>query len=143
MNKIDFRTLLETERFAFRRQTIRLKKSGRSQKEIAQIIGIRPATICQWCKDYDHKGQKGLIAKKRGVKSEDKKLLSDSQELLIQKMITDTMPDQLKLNFALWTRKAVKELVDRELQITIAETTMGDYLRKWGFTPQKPQFRTA
>ncbi|WP_373828823.1 IS630 family transposase [Bacteroides heparinolyticus] len=139
MNKIDFRTLSETERFAFRRQAIRLKKSGRSQKEIAQIIGIRPATICQWCKDYEHEGQKGLIAKKRGVKSEDKKLLSDSQELLIQKMITDTMPDQLKLNFALWTRKAVKELVDRELQITIAETTMGDYLRKWGFTPQKPK----
>ena len=49
------------------------------------------------------------------------------------------MPDQLKLNFALWTRKAVKEFVDRELQITIAETTMGDYLRKWGFTPQKPK----
>ncbi|WP_185711609.1 transposase, partial [Tannerella forsythia] len=79
------------ERFAFRRQAIRLKKSGRSQKEIAQIIGIRPATICQWCKDYEHEGQKGLIAKKRGVKSEDKKLLSDSQELLIQKMITDTI----------------------------------------------------
>lgn len=71
MNKIDFRTLSETERFAFRRQAIRLKKSGRSQKEIAQIIGIRPATICQWCKDYDHEGQKGLTAKKRGVKSED------------------------------------------------------------------------
>ncbi|RRD55128.1 IS630 family transposase, partial [Tannerella forsythia] len=70
---------------------MRLKKSGRSQKEIAQIIGIRPATICQWCKDYEHEGQKGLIAKKRGVKSEDKKLLSDSQELLIQKMITDTI----------------------------------------------------
>ena len=110
MNKIDFRTLSETERFAFRRQAIRLRKSGRSQKEIARIIGIRPATICQWCKDYDHEGQKGLIAKKRGVKSEDKKFLSDSQERLIQKMITDTMPDQLKLNFALWTRKAVKEL---------------------------------
>lgn len=115
------------------------KKSGRSQKEIAQIIGIRPATICQWCKDYDNKGQNGLIAKKRGVKSEDGKLLSDKQERHIQKMITDTMPDQLKLNFALWTRKAVKELVERELQITIAETAMGDYLRKWGFTPQKPK----
>ena len=139
MNKIDFRILSETERFAFRRQAIRLKKSGRSQKEIAQIIGIRPATICQWCKDYDHEGQNGLIAKKRGVKSEDGKLLSDKQERHIQKMITDTMPDQLKLNFALWTRKAVKELVERELQITIAETTMGDYLRKWGFTPQKPK----
>ncbi len=45
----------------------------------------------------------------------------------------------MKLNFALWTRKAVKELVERELEINIAETTMGDYLRKWGFTPQKPK----
>ena len=115
MNKIDFRTLSETERFTFRRQAIRLKKSGRSQKEIARIIGIKPATICQWCKDYDNEDQKGLIAKKRGVKSEASKLLSDKQERHIQKMITDTMPDQLKLNFALWTCKAVKELVEREL----------------------------
>ncbi len=29
-------------------------------------------------------------------------------------MITDVMPDQLKLPYALWTRKAVKELVERE-----------------------------
>ncbi len=54
--------------------------------------------------------KRALTAKNRDVKSEDRKLISDSQERLIQKMITDTMPDQLKPNFALWTRKAVKEL---------------------------------
>ena len=56
-------------------------------------------------------------------------------------MIVDKMPDQLKLDFALWTRKAVKELVARELGIVLGLTTMGDYLRKWGFTPQKPKKR--
>jgi transposase len=56
-------------------------------------------------------------------------------------MITDVMPDQLKLPYALWTRKAVKELVEREFGIVVAINTMGDYLRKWGFTPQKPKKR--
>ena len=51
------------------------------------------------------------------------------------------MPDQLKLDFALWTRKAVMELVEREFDIKLALTTMGDYLRKWGFSPQKPKKR--
>ena len=39
----------------------------------------------------------------------------------------------------MWTRKAVKELVERQFGIVLAITTMGDYLRKWGFTPQKPK----
>jgi len=76
---------------------------------------------------------------KRGVKSEHKKLLSSQQEISIQKMILDTMPDQLKLPYALWTRKAVKELISRELNIELAITTMGDYLRSWGYSPQKPK----
>lgn len=56
-------------------------------------------------------------------------------------MITDTMPDQLKLPYALWTRGAVKELVEREFGITLAISTMGNYLRSWGFSPQKPKKR--
>jgi len=51
----------------------------------------------------------------------------------------DTMPDQLKLPYALWTRKAVKELIERELKIVLAITTTGDYLRSWGYSPQKPK----
>ena len=49
------------------------------------------------------------------------------------------MPDQLKLSYSLWTRKAVKELIERELGIVLAITTTGDYLRKWGYSPQKPK----
>ena len=49
------------------------------------------------------------------------------------------MPDQIKLPFSLWTRKAVKELINREFNVVIALTTTGDYLRSWGFSPQKPK----
>lgn len=65
--------------------------------------------------------------------------MNAKQELEVQKMIIDTMPDQLKLSYALWTRKAVKELIKRELDINIAISTTGYYLRSWGYTPQKPK----
>jgi transposase len=54
-------------------------------------------------------------------------------------MIVDKMPDQLKLPYALWTRKAIVDLIKRTYNIKIAIRTMGDYLNQWGFTPQKPK----
>jgi len=36
-------------------------------------------------------------------------------------------------------QKAVKELIERELGIVLAITTTGDYLRRWGYSPQKPK----
>jgi len=53
-------------------------------------------------------------------------LIKKGKEVL--KMIIDIMPDQLRLGYALWTRKVVKELIEREFGIVLAITTMGDYL---------------
>lgn len=141
MEKIDFRTLDESTRLVFRKRAIELIKSGKKKGEVSQIIGVKPGSISAWWKSYQQEGLKGLKAKKKGAVSEDRKLLSAFQEQAIQKMIIDKMPEQYKLNFALWTRKAVKELVEREFGVVLAQTTMGEYLRSWGFTPQKPKKR--
>lgn len=139
MEKLDFRKLKSSERLNFRKRAIILIKSGVTQKEVAKIFGVRANTVNSWVKSYKSSGQKGLEDIKRGVKSEDKKLLSWRQEVAIKKMIIDKMPDQIKLPFSLWTRKAVKELIYREFDIVMAISTTGDYLRSWGFTPQKPK----
>lgn len=139
MEKVDFRTLSEASLQDFRKRAMQLIKSGKKKKEVALLFGIRAATITKWVKKYKELGVSGLRSNKRGVKSEDKKLLSADQEKVIQKMIIDVMPSQYKLDFALWTRGAVKELVYKEFKIVLAVNTMGDYLRKWGFTPQKPK----
>lgn len=141
MEKTDFRKLTSSERYQFRKRAVTLVKSGKKQKEVASLFGVRTATVSSWMKAYRLEGNKALKDNTRGVKSEDKKLLSTTQEKEIQKMIIDVMPDQLKLDYALWTRKAVKELVEREFGVVLAVNTMGDYLRSWGFTPQKPKKR--
>ena len=141
MEKTDHRRLPEQERLVIRRTAIKLIKQGKRKKEVAILFGVKSGTISDWVKKHNKQGDKGLQSKKRGVKSEDKKLLNREQERQIQRIIIDKMPDQLKFPYALWTRKAVKELVEREFGIVVAINTMGDYLRKWGFTPQKPKKR--
>jgi transposase len=139
MKESDFRTVNSETRNEIRKRAIKQVLSGSKKKDVASFFGVDPNTITNWLKKYNSNGSKGLIDNKRGVSSESKKLLSQSQEKAIQKMIVDVMPDQLKLDYALWTRKAVKELVEREFKVVLAVNTMGDYLRKWGFTPQKPK----
>ena len=139
MEKMDFRKLSSDERYILRLRGINLIKSGKKQKEVASIFGVRTSTVSSWMKAYKAEGLKGLKDNSRGVKSEDRKLLSAKQEKEIQRMILDTMPDQLKLPYSLWTRKAVKELVEREFGVVLAINTMGDYLRSWGYSPQRPK----
>ncbi|MBU1114401.1 MAG: IS630 family transposase, partial [Bacteroidetes bacterium] len=139
MEKQDFRKLSSQERFVMRKRAIILIKDGTKQKEVAKIFGVRISTVNAWVKNFKSDSINGLKDEKRGVKPEGKKLLSSEQEKAIQKMIIDKMPDQLKLSFSLWTRKAVKELIEREFGVVLAVTTTGDYLRSWGFTPQKPK----
>jgi transposase len=141
MEKEDFRTVTESARIVIRKKAIRLILEGVKKSDVAKMFGVKNGTITDWVKRHKSEGYTGLACKKKGVKSEDKKLLKKDQEKAIQMMIIDKMPDQLKLNFALWTRKAVKELVEREFGIVLAVNTMGDYLRRWGYTPQKTKKR--
>ena len=44
----------------------------------------------------------------------------------------------MKLPFALWTRIAVQQLIRQLWSIDMPIRTVGEYLKRWGFTPQKP-----
>jgi transposase len=52
-------------------------------------------------------------------------------------------PDQLKLPFALWTREAVGQLIERKTGLRLSLTAIGTYLSAWGLTPQKPVRRAT
>ena len=116
-------------------------KRGDKKTEIALFYGVHANTVRDRWKFYKKEGIRSLSYQKRGARSENKKLLNATQEIEIQQMITDTMPDQLKLDLALWTTKAIKEPIEREFAIVIGRRAIGNYLRSWGFTPQKPKKR--
>jgi hypothetical protein len=56
-------------------------------------------------------------------------------------LVRESTPDQLGLTGFLWTRDTVAELIARRSGRWLARTTVGGYLRGWGFSPQRPQRR--
>ena len=138
MEKVDARSLRPEVQQQLRNQAIRLRRSGRKYREIAEIVGVHLGTVSKWCDIYEREGSKGIRVKKRGRKVGSHRTLTSEQEKEIQKLIQDKVPDQLKLPFALWTRIAVKQLIKRIYSVDMPIRTVGEYLRRWGFTPQKP-----
>ena len=138
MKKPDARSLLPETQEHLRRQAIRLRKNGKKYVEIAEIVGVHRNTVSNWWKVYEREGAKGLKAKPRGFAPGHWRTLTVIQEQEIQGVLVDKTPDQLKLVFALWTRQAVQELMKMRLGLTMPIRTVGEYLKRWGFTPQKP-----
>ena len=136
-NKIDLRTLPPELIEEKRRTAQALHKKGMTRSEIGSIVGAHADTVGRWLK----LSKKELSLKKRGRRSGDQKLLSDDDEKHIKSLIIDKTPDQLKLGYALWTRQSVVELILQELAIKLSVRTVGNYLKRWGMTPQKPQKR--
>ena len=87
---------------------------------------------------YEEGGYGALKPRPRGRESGQGRTLTAEQEAVIQRTICDKRPEQLKMEFALWSRAAVRQLIEQEFGVKLAVRTVGDYLKRWGFTPQKP-----
>lgn len=101
-------------------------------------LGVNERTVRQWRQHQREHGTKSLLCDERGRSMGQGRMLTADQERQIRALIADKMPDQLKLPFALWTRKAVAELLAIRFGLKLPVRTMGEYLKRWGFTPQKP-----
>jgi transposase len=121
-----------------RRRAVKLRLGGMKLAEVAQAVGLARGTIISAMKAYKAGGWRAVAIKARGRSVGDGRTLNAEQEKTIRAMICDRTPDQLKLPYALWTRSAVGELIHQQLGIKLPVRTVGHYLKRWGFTPQKP-----
>lgn len=138
MDKEDARQLSPAEQHERRRQVIRAYKRGLNKRQIARDVGLSYTGTCRVIDRYKAGGMKALAPRKRGRRTGAKRVLSPEQEKRIQKLICDKRPEQLKMEFALWSRIAVRQLIWDEYGIDVPVRTVGKYLARWGFTPQKP-----
>jgi transposase len=93
-------------------------------------------SVGKWVKAYKEGGRKQLESKRRGRPKGGS--LLPWQAAQIAKTVIDRPPEQLKLPFVLWTREAVAQLIEQRFGIALSVWTVGRYLSRWGFTPQKP-----
>jgi transposase len=141
MEKIDARKLPKAVQQHNRDQAIRLFLQGKTRKEVAAIVGVHYVVVCGWVRAWQQGGDAAITLKKRGRGSEEQRLLTNAQEVALKKLLCDKNPKQLKLPFALWNRKAIQSVIYQMWRVRIAIRTIGDYMKRWGFTPQKPAKR--
>ena len=126
---------------ALRTRAVRAVLDGMTQAEAARVFRVHPNAVNRWIKRYRQGGFPGLMAQRRGRRAGEQAALSEPQQQEVIALVRETTPDQLGLAEFLWTREAVAELIARRYGVRLARTTMGAYLRGWGFSPQKPQRR--
>ncbi len=132
----DARSLPAVAQEDLRRRAVKAVLDGRRQVEVAKIFGVTRQAVGKWVKAYREGGEKALKAKRQGRPKGG--LLLPWQAAQIAKAVVDRHPEQLKLPFYLWTREAVAQLIESRFGIRLSLSTVGRYLKRWGFTPQKP-----
>ncbi len=121
-----------------RKQAVKMRKKGMTFVSIAELLEVHHNTVSKWWNLYEGEGIGGIQSQQRGRQLGEHRTLTADQEQTVQKLICDRHPEQYKLTFALWTRQAVQEIIKLKLGITMPIRTVGEYLKRWGFTPQKP-----
>ena len=121
-----------------RKQVVRLHKKGIKIMQIVVMTGLSYPPVRAAIDLYEAGGWSAVRPAARGRVRGDGRVLSQAQEKTIQRMIIEQRPEQLKMNFHLWSRAAVGQLIEQEFDIKLQVRSIGKYLTRWGFTPQKP-----
>jgi transposase len=138
MKHIDMRKLPAAAQEERRRQVVGLRDSGLTYEAIAAQVGLTRTGVFNICRRFAEQGLAGLSSRPRGPAPGTGRFLQAEQEVQIRALISRHTPDELGLPFALWSRAAVRELIERHCGIRLAVRTMSTYLARWGFTAQKP-----
>jgi transposase len=123
---------------ALRLRAVHARQRGYPVVDIAAILGVREETVSRWCSRYNRGGQEALPGDRTGRPIGSGRLLTREQEQSVQQVIETKSPQELEIPSALWTRQAVRELIRQRVGIRLPIRTVGEYLRRWGYTPQKP-----
>jgi transposase len=118
---------------------VQMVKSGEHPDQVAKYFQISRAMVYRWVQHYDRHGPTALETKKsKGPSSR----LTDEQKAQVFRWIVGQNPAQLEFeDFALWTRKIVRDLIRQKFGVKLSEVQVGRILRDMGLSPQRPLYR--
>lgn len=135
--EFDARRLSPAEKETLRKKIVRLMKKHGDVKAVKEMCECSLRHVYNVMKTYNEEGVEGIKAEKVGRKP-DSGALTIEQQGKVQKCLIEKNPDQLKLPGCLWDRRNIQGLIEQLFQITLTLQAISIYLKKWGFTPQRP-----
>lgn len=136
--KMQAEQLSPQEQFMLRKQIVMLRKKGKTTAEVVEILDVTKRHVQSTWRKYSKGGLKAIALKTMGRPKGVNKKLTPQQEKEIQRLIIDKFPNQMKLKGFLWDIKNVCSLIKDLYGIIVPKSTMCVFLKRWGFTPQRP-----
>ena len=141
MRESDRRRLSVGARSELRAQVLALRREGKTLVEISRITGYARSYCSTLAQQLEQEPRAATAWKRGGRSAGAGRRLTPKQEERVQRWICNRCPNQLRLPFALWTLRAVQELIRQQLGIRLPKSTTALYLSRWGFTSQRPKKR--
>ncbi|WP_442946095.1 IS630 family transposase, partial [Noviherbaspirillum sp. Root189] len=112
-------------------------REGESASTVIASYGMNRTTIHKWLKQANGKGagMRRLQARKATGRP---RTLTGRQERQVFRWINGNNPLQYGLDFGLWTRQIVRDLVEREFGHRLSLASIGALLARLNLSPQKP-----
>lgn len=129
---IDLRKISGDGLRQIRRQVVRLKKMGKSGKEIELLVGIRQNRISEIWTAYQRDAEAALNPRKNRRKPGKPMLLSQEEQNEIQRILTFTTPQEFGLKGHVWTQGRTVEWIRQTYHKEIAIRTLSSYMARWG-----------
>ncbi len=109
--------------------------------EISRLTGYARSYCSTLARRLEEAPRSAAVVNRGGRTEGTGRKLTGKQEAKMQSWIRDKYPDQLRLPFALWTLRAVRELIRTKFGIRLPKSTTALYVSRWGFTSQRPKKR--
>ena len=138
MEYIDLRKVGREGLKEIRRQVVRLKKMGKTGKEIEELTGVRQNRASEIWTAYQREGEASLERKKYGRKPGSHMVLDREEQADIRKAIEEKRPEDFGITGVLWTLGRTREYIEKRFEKSVNERTLSDYMRRWGMSCQRP-----
>ena len=134
--KRDGRTLGHQTLAEFRMLAIkRVIEGGEKPSVVMDSLGLCRTSIYPWLRAYRDEGFEALV---ESIAQGPEPKLSEKQRQRVKRWILGRDPRQYGLDFGLWTRRIICNLIEQRMGIEIGLTVVGRLLAQMGITPQKP-----
>ena len=122
---------------AIRLMAVERVREGEPAADVIAAYGFNRTTIYKWLKAALQPGV-GIKALRSTKATGRPRTLTPVQERQVFRWVNGRDPRQYGLDFGLWTRAIVAELIDQKFGMRLGLTAVGELLAKLGLTPQKP-----
>ena len=129
---LDHKTLEEIRWMAVQRV-----REGERPSDVIEAYGFHRTSIYKWLRMALRPGG-GLRMLKSTPATGRPRSLPPKQEQQVFRWVNGRDPRQYGLDFGLWTRRVVAELIERKFDLKLGVTAVGELLARLGLTPQKP-----